>query len=88
MRDSSVISVRCVSNDTSAELKWFSIDITEGTPPVYVPLTTDGHLEVDLYALSKTNLIDYYCTATNSFGAARTVPFRAYRPPYRGVYVI
>ena len=64
---------------TSAELQWFSIDNTEGTPPVPVPSTTDGDLEVDLHdALSATNLIDYYCTATNSFGAARTVPFRAY----------
>ena len=78
--DSSVL-VRCVSNDASAELQWFSIDNTEGTPPVPVPSTTDGDLEVDLYTLSATNLIDYYCTATNSFGAARTVPFRAYSPP-------
>ena len=78
--ESSVL-VRCVSSDTSAELQWFSIDITEDTPPVPVLLAIDGYLYVDLHALLATNLIDYYCTATNSFGAARTVPFRAYRPP-------
>ena len=80
-RDSSVL-VRCLSSDNSAELQWFKIDITEGTPPVPAPLAIDGNLEVDLHEdLSITNLIDYYCTATNSFGTARTVPFRAYRPP-------
>ena len=57
-----------------------AVDITEGTPPVPAPLAIDGSLQVDLNDLSETNLIDYYCTATNSFGAARTVPFRAYSP--------
>ena len=77
-RDSSVL-VRCLSSDNSAELQWYSIDITEGTPPVPAPIAIDGSLQVDLNEdLSATNLIDYYCTATNSFGTARTVPFRVY----------
>ena len=77
-RKSSVL-VKCLSSDNSAELQWFKIDITEGTPPVPAPLAIDGNLVVYLHEdLSATNLIDYYCTATNSFGTARTVPFRAY----------
>ena len=74
------VLVRCLSSDNNAELQWFKVDITEGTRPVPAPLAIDGNLEVDLNDLSETNHIDYYCTATNSFGAARTVPFRAYSP--------
>ena len=79
------VLVRCVSSDEDAELQWYSIDTTEDTPPVPVPFDeklSKGSFHVDLLNnLSATNLIDYYCIATNSFGAARTVPFRAYRPP-------
>ena len=75
------VHVSCVSSDSSAKVQWFSTDITEDTPPVPVVSTPDNVLVVDLFNLSATNLIDYHCIANNSFGAARTVPFRAYRPP-------
>ena len=73
--------MRCVSSDENAQLQWYSIDITDDTQPISVPSKTNGVLEVDLHELSATNLIDYYCTASNSFGVSRTVPFRAYGPP-------
>ena len=81
------VHVSCFSSDSSAKVQWFSTDITEDTPPVPVVSTPDNDvLVVDLFNLSATNLIDYHCIANNSFGAARTVPFRAYRPPRMYLY--
>ena len=78
------VLVRCVSSDENAQLQWYSVDITDGTAPVPVPIDerlAKGSFHLNLHSLSATNFIDYYCTATNSFGAARTEPFRAYPPP-------
>ena len=78
------VLVRCVSSDENAQLQWYSVDITDGSAPDPVPIDerlAKGSFHLDLHNLSATNFIDHYCTATNSFGAARTEPFRAYRPP-------